>query len=129
MVWQIVASGLSLKSVYVTADGRRGWAVGDHATIVATEDGGAHWTFARRTVGASRLALPIPGGSSSRLVRFQPVGRSELQRMQQRRGSLPAEQITWQRLARLLAVEAPCERLTFQVIRELNGDDERVVGL
>jgi photosystem II stability/assembly factor-like uncharacterized protein len=44
IVWQIVASGWSLESVYVTADGRRGWAVGDNGAIVATEDGGGHWT-------------------------------------------------------------------------------------
>src|SRR5437762_2321681 len=44
MVWQVVASGLPLKSVYVTADGRRGWAVGVNGSIVATEDGGGHWT-------------------------------------------------------------------------------------
>src|SRR5205085_1614947 len=44
MVWQVVASGWSLKSVYVTADGRRGWAVAENGSIVATEDGGGHWT-------------------------------------------------------------------------------------
>ena len=44
MVWQVVASGSSLKSVYVTADGRRGWAVGARGSIIATEDGGGHWT-------------------------------------------------------------------------------------
>ena len=44
IVWQVVASGSALKSVYVTAHGRRGWAVGDNGLIVATEDGGGHWT-------------------------------------------------------------------------------------
>jgi hypothetical protein len=39
-----VAFSGSLMSVYVTADGRRGWAVGGNGAIVATEDGGGHWT-------------------------------------------------------------------------------------
>src|SRR5438067_658200 len=44
MVWQVVASGSPLQSVYVTADGRRGWAVGENGSRVATEEGGGHWT-------------------------------------------------------------------------------------
>src|SRR5271156_896078 len=30
--------------VAFAADGRRGWAVGSRGTIVATKDGGGHWT-------------------------------------------------------------------------------------
>src|SRR5271165_5749306 len=44
MVWQTAASGSSLRSVYATADGRHGWVVGTDGTILATEDGGGHWT-------------------------------------------------------------------------------------
>src|SRR5271169_3414365 len=44
MVWQTAASGSSLRSVYATADGRRGWVVGTDGTILTTEDGGGHWT-------------------------------------------------------------------------------------
>ena len=43
MVWQVVASGSSLRSVYSIADGLRGWAVGENGTILATKDGGEHW--------------------------------------------------------------------------------------
>src|SRR5689334_9502298 len=42
VVWQVVTSGSQLRSVYVTEDGRRGWAVGANGTILATEDGGGH---------------------------------------------------------------------------------------
>jgi len=42
-VWQVVASGWDLNSVFFL-DGQRGWAVGSHGTILATQDGGKHWT-------------------------------------------------------------------------------------
>ena len=83
----------------------------------------------RASLSSPMNSTDCSGATAGRLRAISPAGGSELQRLQQRRGSLLAEQITWQRLARLLAVEAPCERLTFQVIRELNGDDERAVGL
>jgi hypothetical protein len=44
LVWQVAASAFPIKSVHVSTDGRHGWAVGDNGTIVATEDGGGHWT-------------------------------------------------------------------------------------
>jgi photosystem II stability/assembly factor-like uncharacterized protein len=47
-VWQVVASGSALRSVYVAADGRHGWAVGVSGRIVATQDGGGHWTLQTR---------------------------------------------------------------------------------
>ena len=42
-VWQVVASGNKLRSVFFL-DQARGWAVGANGTILATQDGGRHWT-------------------------------------------------------------------------------------
>jgi photosystem II stability/assembly factor-like uncharacterized protein len=43
-VWQVVASGNELRAVFFLEDGQRGWAVGSGGTILATRDGGEHWT-------------------------------------------------------------------------------------
>ena len=44
-VWQVATSGLDLNSVFFKQhDSQRGWAVGNDGTILATQDGGKHWT-------------------------------------------------------------------------------------
>src|SRR5215472_5260306 len=43
-VWQVVASGNELRAVFFLEDGQRGWAVGSGGMILATRDGGEHWT-------------------------------------------------------------------------------------
>src|SRR5215813_10507694 len=43
-VWQAAMSGVLLRSVFIMSEGRKAWAVGDSGAIVATVDGGLHWT-------------------------------------------------------------------------------------
>jgi photosystem II stability/assembly factor-like uncharacterized protein len=43
-VWQVVASGNELRAVFFLEDGKRGWVVGSSGMILATRDGGEHWT-------------------------------------------------------------------------------------
>jgi photosystem II stability/assembly factor-like uncharacterized protein len=80
-VWQVVASSSPLKSIYVTTDGRRGWAVGGES-ILTTEDGGAHWTpQTRRTfLGLNGVAATADGrrawavGSSGLILATEDAG-------------------------------------------------------
>src|SRR6516164_6382536 len=44
IVWQVMLAGQKLNSVYIAEDGRHGWVVSQTGTILATEDGGSHWT-------------------------------------------------------------------------------------
>jgi photosystem II stability/assembly factor-like uncharacterized protein len=66
IVWQVVTSAWDLNSVFFRDEGKHGWAVGNGGTILATQDGGEHWTLQKS---------PTPPNVSLHGVIFASDGR------------------------------------------------------
>jgi len=49
--------GSDLSGLAFTSDGQRGWAVGDHGTILSTHDGGGSWQAQRSGTKSTLLAV------------------------------------------------------------------------
>src|SRR5271163_1038273 len=84
-----------LWGVTFTADGRRGWAVGEDGTIITTEDGGTHWTpqtssTSSRLLGVAfaadgrRAGLSVAEARSLRRRTAAGIGRRKSARPQSR---------------------------------------------
>ena len=77
MVWQVVASGSSLRSVYLIADRLRGWAVGEESFELQSDPLLPIWAIGieahtdKREWSVVDLATPEPTSSGKTRWRFQ----------------------------------------------------------